>query len=137
MLISNKGKSGGSQFTMSTKCTCHVNGFMHWGYRHLHNSYDLGFKLWFDQNSGEPGLTLFISVKEILGENILNRGSISVTMSRTEWANRRGISAVQATNELQAAEQDLDSEVVRFLHEVAEKQIQHWLEAYERTGILD
>lgn len=115
-------------------CNCHANGFSHWKYIQLGNEYDLGIKGDFDTISGEPCLILYVSI-HIPSERPPR--TVPIILSRTTWVRRRGIDAVQATDELCTAAANLNSEGARVLIDVAETEIPARLRAFENSGELD
>ena len=115
-------------------CNCHVNGFSHWKFISFRNEYDLGIKGHFDTTTGEPCLILYVSV-QIPSEHLPR--TVPIILSRTTWARRMGINAVQATNELHAAAASLSSEAARVLIDVAETEIPARLQVFENSGELD
>jgi len=118
-------------------CNCHLNNFAHWKFVILREKYDLGIKAYFDRIASEPQLLLYVSVIQISAQAYNDLGSLSVVLTRTIWSQRRGISAVEATKELQGAAGDLDSEAVRFLIGIADEEIPRRLRALEDTETLD
>jgi hypothetical protein len=115
-------------------CNCHVNGFSHWKFIPLRNEYDLGIKGHFDTTAGEPCLILYVSI-QIPSERLPR--TVPIILSRTTWVRRKGINAVQATDELCAAAANLNSEAARVLINIAETEIPGRLQVFENSGELD
>ena len=118
-------------------CHCHLNNFAHWKLIILREKYDLGIKAYFDRIAGEPQLLLYISIIQISHQAYNDWGSLSVVLTRTIWSQRKVISAVEATTELQGAAEDLGSEAVQFLIGIADEEIPRRLKEFEDTGTLD
>ena len=118
-------------------CNRHLNNFIHWKFVILREKYDLGIKPYFDRIASEPRLLIYVSVMQISGQAYNDLGSLSVVLTRSIWSQRRGISEVDATTELQGAAGDLDSEAVRFVIRIADEKIPGRLRAFEDMGALD
>ncbi len=119
-------------------CGCHVHGFSHWKFENLRNKYDLGRKVYFEGlGVSEPRLILYVSVRRMIGDEWHYDGKLSIILSRNRWAEIKGVILPIATNELETANNDLDSDPARVLIGVAEREIRSRMDAYENSGDLD
>jgi hypothetical protein len=65
------------------------------------------------------------------------KGKVAINLSRSRWATRKGISAAEATDQLQDAGDDLNSEPAQILISLAKVVVPSRLQSFESSGNLD